>query len=151
MSTQQSRLPWWSRALSALLIIAFAYLLGYWLSKWLAPKPLAAPAASLAPALELMGSASKQAAESLGLLFSRPPAPATEATVVDVKLHGVLFAGAESSIVASISGEKPRVYRQGDAIGAYRVQSIQQDAALLKQADGRLTKIELPKPESLLR
>jgi len=60
--------------------------------------------------------------------------------------------------VANAAGEKPRVYRAGEFIGAYRIRSIQQDAAILealpgqsKSASGQTLRIELPKRESLLR
>jgi len=142
--------PWWSRAISALSLLVLAYLLGFWLSKWFAPKPLSAPAASLAPALALSGSASKQAAESLGLLFKTPSEQVVEAAPTAVRLHGTMVAGASSTIIASLPNEKPRVYRIGESIGTLRVQSVQQEAAILQQADGKTLRIELPKRDSLL-
>jgi len=151
MTPHQTRLPWWSRAISAVLLIALAYLLGYWLSKWFAPKPLAAPAAALAPALELSGAASKAAAESLGLLFSKPTVPLQEASAPEIKLHGVVLAGPDSSILASIASEKPRVYRVGESIGDFRIRSVQDEAALLESRDGRSLRIELAKRENLIR
>ena len=158
MTPNQARLPIWSRALSAVLAIALAYLIAYWLSKWVAPKPLSAPTASLAPALELSGNASKQAAEALGLLFSKPAEQALDMAPPDIKLHGIVFAGKDSSIVANAAGEKPQVYRAGEPIGAYRIRSIQQDAAILeplpglsKGALGQTLRIALPKRESLIR
>ena len=151
MTPHQTRLPWWSRAISAVLLIALAYLLGYWLSKWFAPKPLAAPAAALAPALELSGAASKAAAESLGLLFSKPTVQLQEASTPEIKLHGVVLAGPDSSILASIASEKPRVYRVGESIGDFRIRSVQDEAALLESRDGRSLRIELAKRENLIR
>jgi type II secretory pathway component PulC len=158
MTPNQARLPIWSRALSAVLGIALAYLIAYWLSKWVAPKPLSAPAASVAPALELSGNASKQAAEALGLLFSKPAEQAINIAPPDIKLHGIVFAGAHSSIVANAAGEKSQVYRVGERIGAYRIRSIQKDTVILepspelsKGAVGQTLRVELPKRESLLR
>jgi len=136
--------------MSALSLMILAYVLGFWLTRWLAPQPLAAPAASLAPPLALSGSASKQAAESLALLFRTPDLPVVEAAPADIKLHGTLLAGASSTIVASVQNEKPRVYRIGERIGTLRLQSVQQEAAVLQQPDGKTLRIELPKRDSLI-
>lgn len=151
MTPKQTRLPWWSRSLSAVLTLGLAYLLGFWLSKWIAPKPLAAPAASLAPALEISGGASKQAAESLALLFSKPDEPPVRASAPDIKLHGLVLAGNDSTIVAGVSGEKPQLYRLGESVGGFRLRSIQADAALLESKEGQSLRIELPRRDSLIR
>lgn len=151
MTPEQPRLPWWSRALSAVLMLGLAYLLGFWVSKWIAPKPLTAPAASLAPALELSGGASKQAAESLAMLFSKPAEPLVKASAPDIKLHGLVLAGGDSTIVASMAGEKPQLYRLGESIGGFRIRSIQADAALLESREGQSLRIELPKRDNLIR
>lgn len=148
-----SRIPAWSRTLTALLWMALAYLIGYWLSQWLAPQPLAAPPASLAQAISTANTSSTQAADSLALMFAVPAAgqPAPVETT-EVKLSGVMMAGAQSMVIASVNGEKPRVFELGEPLSAsLRLHEVRANAAVLRRANGSLVVVELPEREVLLR
>ncbi|NBO03576.1 MAG: hypothetical protein EBV16_05225, partial [Betaproteobacteria bacterium] len=59
--------------------------------------------------------------------------------------------GGDSTIVASMAGEKPQLYRLGESIGGFRIRSIQADAALLESREGQSLRIELPKRDNLIR
>lgn len=152
-SFKATRIPAWSRTLTVLLWLAAAYLAGYWLSQWLAPRPIAAPPSSLAQPLAASGPASLQAAESLQQMLSStaatPPA-APEAS--EVKLSGVMMAGPQSTIIAAVNGEKSRVFELGEPLSAaLRLHEVRASSAVLRRSDGSLVVVELPERETLLR
>lgn len=152
-SPRTPRIPAWSRALTYVFWLGAAYLLGYWWSQWAAPRSMPGPQASLAASLVAAGPAAQQAAESLEQMLSASPnAPPTPLETAEVKLSGVLVAGAQSAIVAAVSGERPRVYAIGEALSAtLRLQEVRENVAVLRRSDGKLIVVELPERETLVR
>lgn len=136
-----------------LLWLAAAYLAGYWLSQWFAPRPMAAPPSSLASPLAVSGSASMQAAESLEqMLTSTAATPPAALEASEVKLSGVMMAGPQSTIIAAVNGGKPQVFELGEPLSAsLRLHEVRASSAVLRRSDGSLVVVELPERETLLR
>jgi len=133
------RLP---RLVELILAIALCALLAFWVTRLLRGETIAAPAA-VGPAPGASNQRLDGVLASARLFGSRPPGALSD----NVRALGVIAdASGRGSVIISVDGQTPKVYRVGDTLDGRLVAAIRPDEIEL-EAGGARQVFRLPPPQ----
>lgn len=134
------RLP---RLVELVLAIALCALIAFWITRVLRGEPIPVPPPAVAPAGNGAQGRIDAALASARLFGSRPPGALSD----NVRALGVVAdATGRGSVIVSIDGQAPKVYRVGDTLDGRLVSAIRPDQIEL-DANGARQVFRLPPPQ----